>query len=184
MEPIDPRDCDSPYPPSETVLHVPVFCHCLYIMMMLAQRLPVALIPEEFHVSTMWNDMIHDCSLGNLPLCITSHANGIRLQELLPCLLPFVTVSTLTRIFTISHVHRLMLIAVLLSIWNQPCTHWMFAGYVRSSRHMIISQYKSPEGSLPQGSVLFYYRHYNYIIGTISHSITSTLNFIIFGKFS
>nr|DAO52524.1 MAG TPA: hypothetical protein [Caudoviricetes sp.] len=48
-------------------------------MMMLTQRLPVRPIPEQFLVSTVWNNMIHDCSHSNMTFFITLHTEWIAL---------------------------------------------------------------------------------------------------------
>jgi hypothetical protein len=37
-----------------TIMH-----RCLNVMTLLAHGLPVALIPELIHVTSMWDDMIH-----------------------------------------------------------------------------------------------------------------------------
>lgn len=156
MEPIAPRDCDSPYPSSESVLHIPIFCHCLHIMMMLAQRLPVALIPEQFHISTMRNDMIHNCSLGYFPLSVTSHTYGMSQQELLSCLLPSISIPTVTGIIPISFMHRLMFFTIALSVWNQSSTSRMLTWDIWSSWHNYHLQYKSPARIAPSGLRSFY----------------------------
>ena len=156
MEPIAPRDCDSPYPSSELVLHIPIFCHCLHIMMMLAQRLPVALIPEQFHISTMRNDMIYDCSLGYLSLSVTSHAYRMSLKEPLSCLLPFVSISTITGIIPISFMYRLMFLTIALPVRNQSSTSRMFAWDIRSHWHNHHLHYKSPARIAPSGLRSFY----------------------------
>lgn len=85
--------------PSEPIFLESVLGHCLYIMMMLTQRLPVRPIPKEFLVSTVWFDMINDCSHSDMTFFITFHTEWIALQELPSLTLPLGTIATLALSF-------------------------------------------------------------------------------------
>jgi hypothetical protein len=45
----------------------------------LAERLPVALVPEELFISTVRFDVVYYCSLDILPLLKTTNTNGMAL---------------------------------------------------------------------------------------------------------
>jgi hypothetical protein len=48
-------------------------------MTRLAQRLPVALVPEELFISTVGFDVIYYCSFDMLPFPKTPNTNGMAL---------------------------------------------------------------------------------------------------------
>ena len=41
------------------------FCHSLNVVTVLAQGLPIALVPEQLMVSSVRHDVIDDCCLGD-----------------------------------------------------------------------------------------------------------------------
>ena len=53
----------------------------LHIVMMFAERLPVARVPEELRVTTVRTDVIHDRRFDVLALALTLHAQRVREQE-------------------------------------------------------------------------------------------------------
>ena len=79
-----------PYPSSEIIAinWSMVFRHSFIIMTGFTKRLPVALIPEQFLISSVRNDMVHH---RRLPVTIPLQApntEGMKLQETKPSFVP------------------------------------------------------------------------------------------------
>ena len=69
----------------------------LHIMMMLAQRLPVGLIPEQPHIPAMGYDVIHHRGPHIPAICHTADAQRVRFQESLTGLLPLTAIAAVCR---------------------------------------------------------------------------------------
>jgi hypothetical protein len=104
----------------------------------MAERLPVALVPEERLVSSMWYDVVHVGGLDVLAFLHALHAERVRLQVTLACLLPCPAVSTGTGAPYLLRMERLVYLTVLGTVRNQRGTAWMTAGGVWSIRHFIL----------------------------------------------
>ena len=68
---------------------------CFYVMMMPAQALPVALIPEQFLVAAVWNNVIHNRCCGVASLLSTFRTQRVALKEHFACLLPSAAIAAL-----------------------------------------------------------------------------------------
>ena len=81
------------YPPSPSLKIIAinwsmVFSHGFTVMTGFAKRLPVALIPEQFLISSVRNDMVHHrCLPVAIPLQ-APYAKWIKLQETKPGFVP------------------------------------------------------------------------------------------------
>jgi hypothetical protein len=65
-----------------------VFDHGFMVMTGFTKRLPVALIPEQFLISSVRNDMVHHCHLPvTIPLQ-APYAKRMKLQETKPSFVP------------------------------------------------------------------------------------------------
>ena len=98
-----------------------------------AKRLPVALVPEQYLVSSMRLDMIHNRCRRQFSCPLTHYAKRLLCQELLSCLLPTITVATLNGTSSVTDVQFGMLAAV--TIVRQLRATGMFAWFLRSFRH-------------------------------------------------
>ena len=81
------------YPPSPSLKIISinwsmVFGHGFMVMTGFTKRLPVALIPEQFLISSVRNDMVHHRRLlVTIPLQ-APYAEGMKLQETKPGFVP------------------------------------------------------------------------------------------------
>ncbi len=64
------------------------------VMAALAKGLPVRFVPEQFRITAMRFDMIHDGRRDETAFCFATDAPGMTFQEELPGLLPFPAVTT------------------------------------------------------------------------------------------
>ena len=105
---------------------------CLDGMMAVAERLPVALIPEELLVSSVRNDVVHVGCLDVLAFLHALHAEGVRLKVTLACPLPRLAIASACCRPHLLWVLRLVYLTVLLPVGNEGSAAWMTAGCVRS----------------------------------------------------
>ena len=105
---------------------------CLDGMMAVAERLPVALIPEELLVPSVRNDVVHVCCLDVLAFLHALHAEGVRLKVTLACPLPRLAIASACCRPHLLWVLRLVQLTVLLPVGNESSAAWMTAGCVRS----------------------------------------------------
>ena len=84
-------------------------------VVLVAQGLPVALVPEELGVSTMRNDVVDVGCLHVPPFLHAFHAQWVYLKVLLPGFLPSSTVSPTRCGPYLFRMHRLVSVAILLS---------------------------------------------------------------------
>lgn len=112
-----------------------VLRHGFSIMTRFTKRLPVALIPEEFLVSSMRSDMIHHCCRCNLSFRLTPHAKRMCFQKTNPSFIPTGVVTFSLCRLHLKRVNTLVILAVLRTIRNKLWTVWKFAGLSGSSRH-------------------------------------------------
>jgi hypothetical protein len=87
-------------------------------MALLAQGLPIALVPEELWITTVWNYVVYNRSFGHLPFLQALYAKGMRLQKYLSGFLPSGSVSAFLRIVPVMLVQGRVFIAVLLAVWH------------------------------------------------------------------
>jgi hypothetical protein len=73
------------------------------IVALLAQRLPVGLIPKQLIVSTVWNYVVNHRSDHNMPALPVVSTKRVVTQETSPCPLPLCAISTLRRGFSFIH---------------------------------------------------------------------------------
>lgn len=105
---------------------------CLDGVMAVAERLPVALIPEELLVSSVRNDVVHVCCLDVLAFFHALHAERVRLKVTLACPLPCLAIASACCRPHLLWVLRFVQLTVLLSVGNEGGAAWMTAGCVRS----------------------------------------------------
>ena len=89
-----PRRDQTPAPGSVMIRGSRVFSSCLLIVMLLTKRLPVASIPEEFLITSMRCDMIHDGCLHIPTFLEALLTKGMLPQEQPRLLLPPASVTT------------------------------------------------------------------------------------------
>ena len=114
---------------------VSVLCHGFGIMAGFAERLPIVPIPEQFPISPMGNDMIHNCCLHITSFGKASDAKGMRLQVNGPCLLPSAPITFFSCGLGIPAMEGSVFFTVHGAIWNQPATTRMLTWGVWSVRH-------------------------------------------------
>lgn len=114
----------------------------LLVVAALAQRSPVAAVPEETLVASVGDDMVHHCGLHVLALLHALLAERVRTEKLTAGLLPCSTVATAGSGPNLLRVHRLVYVTVLLPIGNESFASRVTAGCVGSCRHRIISPIK------------------------------------------
>ena len=120
-------------------------------MMMLTKWLPICLIPEEFRITAVRNNVVHNrcrCCFAFFPAHRTQRMGSQKPQ---PCFLPSATIPTLRRGLSIRSMKRCMFRAVRLSVGNQRRAARMFAGCVWSSRHSILLSKGMKKGPVALG---------------------------------
>lgn len=116
-------------------LLVAIFCHGLLVVASLAQRLPVVSVPEQFGVTAVGNDVVDHSGLDQSALRLAPSAQGVRMEESCAGLLPAATVSLLGGGLGVVRVERSMLLAVRLTVGDQPTAAGVLARGVGSARH-------------------------------------------------
>ena len=114
-------------------LLVAIFRHSLLVVASLAQRLPVVSVPEQFGVTAVGNDVVDHSGLDQLALRLAPGTQGVRMEESCAGLLPAATVSLLGGGLGVVRVERSMLLAVRLTVGDQPTT----AGVLLGRRGMV-----------------------------------------------
>jgi hypothetical protein len=117
---------------------VVVFSSRLDAVVLVAERLPVALVPEELAVSSVRYDVVHVGGLDVLAFLQALHTEGVRLQVTFACLLPRSAIATGAGAPYFLRMERLVYLTVLGTVRNQRGTAWMTAGGVWSIRHFIL----------------------------------------------
>lgn len=84
-----------------------------------AERLPVALIPEQFLVTTVWDNVIHNRCFGIASLLPAFRTQWVALKERFACLLPAAAVAALCGRPCYLRMERLVFLAKLCSRLNQ-----------------------------------------------------------------
>ena len=108
-------------------------------MMPMAQRLPVLLIPEQFLISTVRDDMIYIGRLHVSAFLHALHTKRMGFQIFLSGFLPSAVVSSPCRTPVFFRVEALMLFAILRPIRNESRTTGMAAGSFAPIRHSVPS---------------------------------------------
>ena len=114
---------------------VSVLCHRFGIVAGFTESLPIVPIPEQFPISPVRNDMIHNCCLHITSFSKATNTKGVGLQVNSPCFLPAAPVSFLTGGLPVVLVQELVFLTVHGAIGNQPATAWMLARGVRPTWH-------------------------------------------------
>ena len=114
---------------------VSVLCHGFGIVAGFAESLPIVPIPEQFPISPVGDDMIHNRCLHITSFGKASHAKGMGLQVNSPCLLPAAPVSFLGCGLPVVLVQGFVFLTVHGTVGNQPAAAWMLARGVRPTRH-------------------------------------------------
>ena len=141
---------------SVLVLDVPVFGHRLMVMAALAKGLPVRFVPEQFRITAMRFDMIHDGRRDETAFCFATDAPGMTFQEELPGLLPFPAVTTCLCTGSVALALPFMFLTIFSSIRHQPGAARIFAGCLRSSGHLHhLRHQKRTAGISPRSFILF-----------------------------
>ena len=75
-----PHKIGAPFPmPLKVVFLIVVFISRFHIVVMFTKRLPVLLIPEQFSIPAMGNDVVHHGGLGKSTFSFTDYAEGMGL---------------------------------------------------------------------------------------------------------
>lgn len=98
-----------------------------------AKRLPVALVPEQYLVSSMRLDMIHNRCRRQFSCPLTLCTKRMPCQESLSRFLPTTAVAALKGFLSVANMQFGMLVAV--AIVRQPRASQMLAWFFRSFRH-------------------------------------------------
>ena len=114
---------------------VSVLCHGFGIVAGFAESLPIVPIPEQFPITSMGNDMIHNRCFHITSFGKATNTKGMGLQVHSPCLLPAAPVSFLTGGLPVMLVEGLVCLTVHGAIGNQPATARMLARCVRPTWH-------------------------------------------------
>ena len=116
-------------------------------MMMPAQALPVALIPEQFLVAAVWNNVIHNRCFGVASLLSTFRTQRVALKERFACLLPAAAVAALCGRPCYLRMERPVFLAKLCSRLHKRWTSGMSTGNswsLRNGYHHLHSHKKAP----------------------------------------
>ena len=116
-------------------LLVSILGHRFRVVAVLAERLPVAPIPEQFLVTTMGNDVVNHGCLNILTLGKATNTQWMSLKECFAFPLPSATVPTLASGACCFWVQGFVFLAVYRAVRNEPCTAGVFAWCVRTMRH-------------------------------------------------
>ena len=123
---------------SVPILRVVVLAPGLLTMATMAERLPVAFVPEERRITTMRDDMIN-VGRFHIPFLLHAlHTQRMRCQVTFPGFLPSGTIPTLRGGAHLFRVLAGMLVTVFLSPGYQPRTAGMGAGMVWKMRHKLL----------------------------------------------
>ena len=114
---------------------ISVLCHRFRIVAGFTESLPIVLIPEQFPVSPVRDDMIHHRCLHITSFGKTSHAKGVGLQVNSPCFLPAAPVSFLGCGLPVVLMQEFVFLTVHGAVRNQPTTARMLARGVRPTWH-------------------------------------------------
>lgn len=140
-----------------------IFIPRLLIVTMLAECLPIALVPEQLRISSVRCDMVHDCCLGVSSFLQTTLTERMRLKKRFAYLLPSSVVATMVSRPYLLRMHLLMLGTVLLSWWNQFWTARLSARMHRFIRqglhHLSACPYYHCSRSTPVMCPAFYSWH-------------------------
>ena len=108
---------------------------CFYVMMMPAQALPVALIPEQLLVTTVRNNVMHNRCFGIASLLPAFRTQRVALKERFACLLPAAAIAALCGRPCYLRVERLVLFTKLCPRLNQFWTAGVSTRNSWSLRH-------------------------------------------------
>ena len=108
---------------------------CFYVMMIPAQALPIAPIPEQFLVATVGNNVIHNRCFGVASLLSAFRTQWVALKKRFACLLPAAAIAALCGRPCYLRVERLVLFTKLCPRLNQFWTAGMSTRNSWSLRH-------------------------------------------------
>lgn len=128
-------------------------------MTRLAQALPIALVPEQFLIASVWFFMVNHRSLNVFSIPLANFTQRMFFKISLACPLPFGTVSSLACRPCNFRVQWQMLTAILTAV-NQLCTAGMSARCFRSVWHSLSSHEKGRSNGTPL-IYIFLLRLYN-----------------------
>lgn len=114
---------------------VSVLCHGFGIVTGFAESLPIVPIPEQFPISPMGDDMIHNRCLHITSFGKASYTEWVGLQVNSPCFLPAAPVSFLGRGLPVVLMQGFVFLAVHGAVGNQPAAARMLARGVRPTWH-------------------------------------------------
>ncbi len=125
------------FPPPLRVVKflVSVLCHSFGIVAGFAESLPVVPIPEQFSITPMRNDVIHNRCLHISSLGKASYTKWVGLQVNSPCFLPVAPVSFLTGGLPVVLVQRFVFLTVHSAVGNKPAAARMLAWGFRPMWH-------------------------------------------------
>ena len=109
-----------------------VFASCFHAVVPVAKCLPVGFVPEQPVIATVWYNVVDIRGLHVPPFLHALHAQGMRFQVPLPCLLPPAAVAASGCSPCLLWVEGLVLLTILVPVWNKFRTPRMPAWCVRS----------------------------------------------------
>ena len=128
---------------SVSIHRVDVLRQRLLIVAGFTKTLPVAPIPEQLWVTSVWYDVVHHSGLCVSVLPHALSAQRMRPKELLGFPLPSAAVAAPPRRTGHLWMERQVFLTVLLAGFHQRCAFMMLARCFRSVRHLILLQFQA-----------------------------------------
>lgn len=122
-------------PFSVFVLRDVILVSCLYAVTRMTEALPVALIPEENLVTSMWLDVIHISCLDIASTLQTLYAQRMRFKVTLASFVPRPAVASAVCGACVLRMEGTVLVTVLRTIGNERCTAGMSARCIWFAGH-------------------------------------------------
>ena len=141
-----------------------IFVPGLNTVMVMAQGLPVTLVPEEFLITSVRNDVIDVGCLDILAFLHALYAEGMGLKVTPACSLPCLAVASTAGTPHLLWVHCLVCLAVLLAVGYQRRAAWMTAGCVGSCWQRLNPPTKKSPAGYPTRLSLHCLNHYMFVV--------------------
>lgn len=122
------------------------------VMTRFTERLPIALIPEQFLVATVWDNVIHNRCFGVASLLSAFRTQRVALKERFACLLPSSAVAALCGRPCYLRVERFVFLAKLCSRLNQFRTAWVSTRNSWSPWHLLFLPRQEPFSEMTVGA--------------------------------
>lgn len=103
----------------------------------MTEALPVALIPEQYAVASVWLDVIDISRLDVAPCLHALHTQWMRFKVTLTSFVPCTAVASAACGACVLRMKWSMLVAVLSAVGNKGCTAWVSAWCIWSAGHCL-----------------------------------------------